>query len=1251
MAEQHNSDASRPGDTEAFPSMEWYTEAWDDLCDILGTPSPTEVVPRVRTLKEQLDKIDAEAEKATPDGLVTISEVEEVFQDMHAKLSRLREQNAALVEQLEAEAGGDVGETIHALHDDVDTLLSALSVSTVEEAHERIESLQQQLETLYEDKECLVEAGMTSAEEALDEIDRLQGITDTLTEERDTLRRTLEEETAERERLADEVDRLKASNRRLNEEVDTLEDKLEEARGERHRLREQLHDAEAKNDELKSERDALRDERDQLRDEKGARQAQHRDLKLEHDAMRTERDELREECESLEESVDRLKETTTALQEERDQLREEQVDEETRHALQAMESILGLHTPEEARALARSVRKMKERLDTLVAAQDRLAAETGVDDPDHLLAMIENMEQQLVDLYKDREAGEGPIPDAIVRTLGISSVEEADELAQIVRRMDERLRTLSDQQEQLTERTGLQSAEDALTMIQSLEEQLVDLYQEREQSDNGEASEEETPINGAAVSDEVVNILGVSTPDEAREMAQVVRRMGERLHTLRTEYSKVTSDLGVGSADDARAMIQNMEAQLVDLYQTIETREAQSTPDQSTHDEVSSEIANALGIQTVEEAQEFEQLVRQITSQLEELTAEKEKLQQHGLSSIDGALAMIDSMESQLVDLYRKQEEEPQEVLSIDPPDASAGEWDDDERAAYDTMGTLLGVESEEDVEELSRMVHGMSDQLDRLTQEHSKLLDMGLSIDQALSMIDSMEAQLVDLYSERESERTEAAASAAAHEEVVQAVHAVSNTLGIGVPDDAGPAAMLATLAERARSTLRDGNEILAETDTAAADTWHALMQRLEEQLVELYHERSTLQDAEDRLNAIRDVLGIESREQAEELASLARNMEDQLQALLAEKDRLEDVGLTSISDAVRMIESMDAQLNELYEDVENLQRRGSGPSTESYQDTFEQLEALYAEQERLERELGVSSADELIEMVEGLATQLDEFYASTEGTPYDAAPSDDLLAAAEQPAPRAADGDKDLMVLSMQKQLESLYQEKEALFDNGMGDVHEAVSRIRTLEKRANQLDRENASYEKRLRHLKDEVGTADPTQIAKMIRSLKSRVLQRSERKAASDVPDSSSEASDAASPSGLFISAAPQFADDDTLARLESMSTDALNNLPYGVVRLSNEGTVEFVNEAGLDLPGLKETDDRTTLMGKNFFLELAPSTKNNLFFGRFMEGLRQGAMDARFPYTFISPGRPPKVLTVHLHRKADQDVNWLLFRPM
>jgi photoactive yellow protein len=991
---------------------------------------------------------------------------------------------------------------------------------------------------------------------------------------------------------------------------------------------------------------------------------------------------------------------------------------------------------------------MKERLDDLSMLRDRIADEIGLSNPEDLLAMVENMEQQLVDLYEDRATETDRIPEAIVKTLGVSSPEEADELARAVRRMDERLRTLSSQQERLAAEAGVENADDALSMIRSLEEQLVDLYQERDPNSQGDGSHAPNGVSSSqtdAVSpetdadapeadapeadapEEVFRILGVSTPREARDMAQVVRRMSQRLNALSEEYSKVTSDLGLEDADDTRAMIESMEEQLVDLYQTVEARgtagdagqpaggDATPSGDGAPADhDIDPRVGEILGIQTAEEARELEQLVHDITSQLEHLTAEQEKLQAQGLESVDGALAMIESMEEQLVNVYEQQgtpaedaaeeaEEDTSEpdtatdVAALMPSrpgdapaasdetgsdetssdetssdaEASAGEAPDP--AVYDKMRTLLGVESMEDVEELGEMVHSMSEQLDRLASEHQKLLDVGLSVDHALSMIESMEEQLVDLYQEREGDGAAASAEipedAVSYADLQPSLHALCDTLGVDRPADAmSPQESLAAIHDRTQHLLDEGNRVFDDTASIEpASTLSGLLQRVEEQMVDLHHEVNTLQEAKQRFDGVREVLGIETRDQAQELAQLAREMDVQLQQLQENEEALEEIGLSSAQDAVQMIRSMEQQLDELYRDKENLQQQSDAMTINPDQDTFQQLQALYAEQEKLERELGVSSADAIIEMVEGLATQLDDFYASSEGIPYDESGDGSLTAppdtpadapSADAPGADASVPDKDFMILSMREQLEALYQEKEALFENGMGDVNEAVSRIGMLQDRVNQLSRENTAYEKRLQRLKNEIGTADVQKVIKIVRSLKSRVLQREERKGSASPSGSASagnaSSSDAASPergTGLFISAAPQFADDETLDRLEEMSSSELNDLPYGVIRLANDGSVEFVNEQGLSLPGLEEVNQRSTLSGKNFFLDLAPSTKNNLFFGRFKEGLRQGAMDARFPYTFISPGRAPKVLTVHLHRKPDEDANWLLFRSM
>jgi photoactive yellow protein len=439
-------------------------------------------------------------------------------------------------------------------------------------------------------------------------------------------------------------------------------------------------------------------------------------------------------------------------------------------------------------------------------------------------------------------------------------------------------------------------------------------------------------------------------------------------------------------------------------------------------------------------------------------------------------------------------------------------------------------------------------------------------------------------------------------------------------------------------------------------------MIESMEEQLVDLYEEREKNAGARDRLQAIDDVLGISTRAEAEELANLARSMEQQLDDLYEDKQELEALGLNSVEDAVNMVTSMENQLVELYEDkesVQDLETLAAGPE----QDTFQQLEALYAEQEKLKRELGVASADEIIEMVEGLSTQLDELYENRDAERTDEIdlllPEDydtESLSAgnveAADEAPASPSGANDLIVASMREQLEALYVEKEALLERGMSDAHEAVDRIDTLQDQIRTLQRQMTEYEERLERLRSETGASSITEVINTVQSMPAP----SEGASADD--DATAQAAGASSPAGdaqdtesLLIDAAPQFVDDETLSRLEDMSTAELDDLDVGAIRLADDGQIEYVNEAGRMLPGLEKSRDRTTVHGQNFFLEVAPSTNNNLFYGRFQQGVDRGAMDARFPYTFIKPGQGPSVLQVHLHRKRDRGVNWLLFRPM
>jgi len=117
----------------------------------------------------------------------------------------------------------------------------------------------------------------------------------------------------------------------------------------------------------------------------------------------------------------------------------------------------------------------------------------------------------------------------------------------------------------------------------------------------------------------------------------------------------------------------------------------------------------------------------------------------------------------------------------------------------------------------------------------------------------------------------------------------------------------------------------------------------------------------------------------------------------------------------------------------------------------------------------------------------------------------------------------------------------------------------------------------------------------------------------------------------------------FDDDDLGERLRTYSADALNDAPFGIVAVDDDGVVQFYNRYESEMSGV----DREKAVGKNFFNQLAPCSNNRIFQGRFKKGVRTGEMDERFNYTFTYKMRPTLV-DIRLHRD-DANNNWILVR--
>jgi photoactive yellow protein len=82
-------------------------------------------------------------------------------------------------------------------------------------------------------------------------------------------------------------------------------------------------------------------------------------------------------------------------------------------------------------------------------------------------------------------------------------------------------------------------------------------------------------------------------------------------------------------------------------------------------------------------------------------------------------------------------------------------------------------------------------------------------------------------------------------------------------------------------------------------------------------------------------------------------------------------------------------------------------------------------------------------------------------------------------------------------------------------------------------------------------------------------------------------------------------------------IPDLSLEQLDELPYGVIIVDNEGKISSYNRAEEQLSGRNVGDVR----GKNFFTEVAPCTRVKEFHGRFQQFIEGDKPVARFNFVF------------------------------
>jgi len=141
---------------------------------------------------------------------------------------------------------------------------------------------------------------------------------------------------------------------------------------------------------------------------------------------------------------------------------------------------------------------------------------------------------------------------------------------------------------------------------------------------------------------------------------------------------------------------------------------------------------------------------------------------------------------------------------------------------------------------------------------------------------------------------------------------------------------------------------------------------------------------------------------------------------------------------------------------------------------------------------------------------------------------------------------------------------------------------------------------------------------------------------------DAEDASSSAQDVSSEDASGGKAAKELTFEDGIGgQLHTFSDDELDEAPFGIIRVSDEGEVEFFNRYESQLSGV----DPSEAVGSNFFTQVAPCSNNRIFRGRFKEGVRKGELSEKFTYTYTYKMKPTLV-DVRL-RRDDEGNNWIL----
>jgi photoactive yellow protein len=118
----------------------------------------------------------------------------------------------------------------------------------------------------------------------------------------------------------------------------------------------------------------------------------------------------------------------------------------------------------------------------------------------------------------------------------------------------------------------------------------------------------------------------------------------------------------------------------------------------------------------------------------------------------------------------------------------------------------------------------------------------------------------------------------------------------------------------------------------------------------------------------------------------------------------------------------------------------------------------------------------------------------------------------------------------------------------------------------------------------------------------------------------------------------------FGKDNVENVLAKMNDSQFNQLAFGAVEVDATGKILKYNLTEGAITGR----DPKTVIGKNFFAEVAPCTNRREFKGVFDAGVRQGTLNTLFEYVFDNKMNATKV-KVHMKKAMSGNTYWIFVK--